>query len=182
MGGYGAAALSAVGVTSGIVAGGTAAAAGVTEGVRRVLGSKKEDDDDDYEYEYSDYDEDEDDDDDDESYSDEKKAWRRRKRRQAMGSEEDENSDYESSEDDGDEDSSDLSSIGSSEPSDPRVQLDPQSQPTPRVIEGPDSGPSDKVSVATCSNIPPVGGDDGSDTYEKMLKRVRARREARSQN
>lgn len=181
MGGYGAAALSAIGVTSGIVAGGTVAAAGVTEGVRRGLGSKREDDDDDdYEYEYSDYGEDEEDD--DESYSDEKKAWRRRRRRrrQVVGGEEDENSDDESSEDDDDEDSSDSSSIGSNDPSNPKRQLDPQRQPPPRDIEGPDSGPSDEVSVA--SNIPPVGGGDGSDTYEKMLKRVQARREARSQN
>lgn len=180
MGGYGAAALSAVGVTSGIVAGGTAAAAGVTEGVKRVLGSKREDD---YEYEYSDYDEEEDEDeDDDESYSDEKKARRRRrKRRQAMDGGEDENSGDESSEYGDDEDGSDSSSINSSEGSThPLNQLDPQSQPILGDIKSPDSGSSDEVSVA--SDIPPVGGGDGNDTYEKILKRVQARREARSRN
>lgn len=160
MGGYGAAALSAVGVTSGIVAGGTAAAAGVTEGVKKIMGSKRDDDgDDDYDYEYSD-------DDDDESYSKEKRAWRR-KHRQAVGGEEDENSDDESSEDEDDEDDEDDGSDSSS-------------------INPSEGSPNEKGSlsdeVPAASNIPPAGGDSGDDTYEKMFKRVQARREARSRN
>lgn len=176
MGGYGAAALSAVGVTSGIVAGGTAAAAGVTEGVKRAFGNKKANDaddadDDDYDYEYSD-------DDDDESYSDEKRNWRR-KRRQARGGEEDENSDDESEEDDEDSNSS---SIDPSEglPHSPNPKGPPGPQPYYDAAK-PDSGPSDRTPPAT-NDTPPAGSEDGSDTYEKMLKRVQARRQARSQN
>lgn len=176
MGGYGAAALSAVGVTSGIVAGGTAAAAGVAEGVKKAFGNKKANDadDDDYDYEYSD-------DDDDESYSDEKRNWRR-KRRQATGGEEDENSDDESEENDEEDDDSDSSSIDPSEglphPPNPKGPLGPQPHCN---AEKPDSGPSDRTPPATDDTLP-AGSEDGSDTYEKMLKRVQARRQARSQN
>lgn len=181
MGGYGAAALSAVGVTSGIVAGGTVAAAGVTEGVKKVFGNKKDEDDGDYDYEYSD-------DDDDESHSDEKRDWRR-KRRQAASDQNDESSDEESSEDDESEAGSDSSSIDPNEDSthspNPKGPLDPQPQHASGDADG---GLSNEAPVASneapvtsneapvTSNVPPAGGDD---SYEGILKRVQERRKAR---
>lgn len=158
MGGYGAAALSAVGVTSGVVAGGTAAAAGVVEGVKKVFGNKRDSDaDNDYDYDgYSD-----DDDDDEESYSDEKGAYRRQ---------EGEDSDNESSEDGESEDGSDPSTDPSE--SSPRSS-NPKELQSQRSTKESDSSPSEYT---------PTNDKDGGDTYEKMLKRVQARREARSQN